>query len=88
MGAAVEQHVDGTVAVAHHDHGLAAELGGDVVAGLPHLAGMANIKPGAAEDALHFKLEDFGIGVDVAVHPSGLDQDRDISVSVAHRKIL
>src|SRR5262249_24085420 len=89
MAAAVEQHVHLAVAVTHHDHGLAAELGGDVIAGRGNLARMPDIEPGAAEDALHLELEDRGIGIDVAVHAAGLDQLRDvIGVSVAHGRSL
>ena len=85
MGAAVEQNVHAAVAVADHDHGLPSELGGDVVAGLRHLAGMADEQPRLAEDALHLELEDVRIGVDVAVHATGLDEAGDvIGMSVAH----
>ena len=74
------------VAMPHHDHGLAPELGGDEVAGLRHLAGMPDEQPGTAEDALHLKLEQFGIGIDVAMDASRLDQACDaVRVSIAHR---
>ena len=85
MGAAVEQHVHAAIAMPGHDHGLAAEFRGEVVAGLRHLAGVADVKPGAGEDALHLQFENVGIGVDVAVHPPRLDQLGDVlGASVAH----
>src|SRR5690348_5816336 len=55
MGAAVEQHFDAPVAVADHDHGLARKVGGDVIAGFWHLAGMTDKESGAAVNALHFE---------------------------------
>ena len=61
------------VAMADHDHGLAADLRGDEVAGLRHLARVPDEQPSAAEDALHLQLEHLRIGVDVAVHATGLD---------------
>src|SRR5262249_57276649 len=51
MGAAVEQHVDAAVTVANHDDGLVPQFGRDVVAGLRHLAHMADAQPGAGENA-------------------------------------
>jgi hypothetical protein len=84
MGAAVEQNVDAAIVVARHDHRLAAEIGGDVVARLTHLAGMADEQPSAAEDALHLQLEDLGIGVDPAVHAPRLDQSADLIRPVQH----
>ena len=45
-----------------HDHRLAAEIGGDVVARVRHLAGVADEQPGAAEHALHLELEHVGVG--------------------------
>ena len=85
VGAAVEQHMHRTVAVARHDHRLAAKLGGDVVARVRHLAGMADKKPGAAEDPLHFQFEQVGIRIDAPVHAPGLDQLGNLfGVSVAH----
>ena len=87
MGAAVEQHVHGAVAMAHHEDGLPAELGGDVVTRARHLAGVAHEQPGAPEDALHFELENIGIGVDVAVNASGTNQPGNaFGISVAHRR--
>src|SRR5262249_38733468 len=87
VSAAIEQHIDAAVAVADHDYGLTAELDGDVIAGVRHLALVADEQPRAAEDALHFELEQLGIGVDAAVHATGLDQPGDL-VSVAHAIFL
>ena len=66
------------VAVPHHDDRLAAELGGDEIARIGHLAVMADEQPGTAEDALHLQFEHVGIGVDAPVHAAGLDQPGDV----------
>ena len=71
--------------MAHHDDGLTPELGRNVIAVLRHLAGMAHEQPGTAEDAFHLQLEDIGVGVDVLMHPSRLDELGDVFCgSVAH----
>jgi hypothetical protein len=71
--------------MARHDHRLASELGGDVVAGLRDLAGVPYEQPGAAEDALHLELEDIRIRVHAAMNPARLDQLGDfVRISVAH----
>jgi hypothetical protein len=73
--------------VAHHDHRLAAEFGGDVIARIGHLAHMADIEPGAAENALHFQLEEVGIGVHAPMHASAFDELADlVGVAVTHVK--
>ena len=77
VGAAVEQHAHAAVVVARHDHGLAAEIGGDEVARVRHLAGVADEQPGAAEDPFHLQFEQVGIGIDPPVHAPGLDQPAD-----------
>ena len=85
MGAAIEQHVHGVVAMTGHDDRLAAEVGGDEVAGIWHLAGMADEQPRAREDAFHLQLEHVGIGVDAAMHAAGFNQGGDVvGVSVVH----
>ena len=85
MGAAVKQHLHAAILVPAHDHRLAAEVGGDVVARVRHLARMADEQPGTAENTLKLKLEHVGIGIDTPVHPAWLDQLGDfIGVSVAH----
>src|SRR5690606_25891161 len=64
MGAAVVEHMDLAVVVADHDHGLAADLHGPVVARVLDLALVAHIGPDPAEDALHLQLEDLRVAVD------------------------
>src|SRR5579863_7442732 len=69
----------------HHDDRLAAEIGGDEIARIGHLAGVADEQPGAAEDALHFQVEQIRIGIDAPVHAAGLDELSDlVGVAVAH----
>src|SRR3954471_10785006 len=85
MGAAVEQHMDAAVVVAAHDHGLASEFGRSVVAWVRYLARMADIEPGAAEDALHLEFENVGVHIDAPVHAARLDQFcNPVRMSVAH----
>src|SRR5690606_21386813 len=59
VGTAVVQHAHRVVVVPHHDHGLVAHRGGEVVARIGHLAGVADIDPGVGEQVLHLELEDF-----------------------------
>ena len=88
MGAAIEQHVDAVVVMPRHDDGLAAEFGRDVVARVGDLAGVADVQPGAPEDALHFEFEDIRIGIDPPVNPARLDQFCYlVRMSIAHRKL-
>ena len=69
----------------HHDDRLAAEIGGDEIARVRHLAGVTDEQPGAAEDAFHFQVEQVRIGVDAPVHAAGLDELSDlVGVAVAH----
>ncbi len=87
VGAAVEQHLHRAVAVARHDDRLAAEIRGDEVTRIGHLALVTDEQPGAAEDALHLQLEHIRIGIDAPMHPAGFDQRRDVvsvSIAVAH----
>ena len=74
VGAAVEQHVDAAVAVPRHDHRLPPEFGGEIIARIGDLAGMADEQPGPPENPLHLQFEDIRIGIDAAVDASGLDQ--------------
>ncbi|MNE41240.1 hypothetical protein D3C80_1353000 [compost metagenome] len=45
VGAAIHHHVNLAIRVSHHDHGLCREGGGEVVARVGHLAGMADVQP-------------------------------------------
>src|SRR4029077_18523161 len=89
MGAAVEQHLHRAVAVPHHDDRLAAPIGGDEVARVRRLAGVADEQPGAAKNALHLQVEKVGIGIDAPVHAAGLDELSDLlGVAVAHKILV
>src|SRR4051794_33649560 len=83
--AAVDQHLHTAVAVATHDHGLTAELSGDVVARLRHLTGVADEQPSRSENAFHLELEQFGIGIDSSMDAARLDEFCNVfRVSVEH----
>ena len=89
MGAAVEQHLHRTITMAHHDDRLAAEIGGDEVAGIGRLAFVADEQPGAAENARHFQVEQVRVGVNAPVHAARLDELGDlVGVAVAHRPLF
>src|SRR5206468_6330317 len=53
MSAAVDEHVDRAVGVSRHDHGLARHPRREEVAGIAHLALVAEEQPGPAEQPLH-----------------------------------
>ena len=74
MGAAIVQHADRAVAVAHHDDRLAGQARAVEIAWVFHLAVMADEQPGAPEQAPALGLENVGIGVDAAVDAVRLDQ--------------
>ena len=77
VAAAVEQHPHHAVAAPHDDHGLLADMGGDEIARLAHLALMRDPDPGPLEDALHLELEQLRVaverGVDAVVQHQGVD---------------
>ena len=77
MRAAIVQHRDVSGIVAGDDDRVAADAAHDVVAGFGDLAGVADEDPGAAEQPVHFEVEDGGVGIDAAMHPVGLDQAAD-----------
>ena len=78
MGALIVDDAHGTVHVAHHDHRLAAHMGGEIVAGLPDLALVPDIDPGGVEDALHLEVEDGRIGIEFPAHATGRDALRKV----------
>src|SRR5260221_12571852 len=63
-----------------NDGRLAPHPGGEVVAGVAHLALMPEHQPGAAEDALELQLEDRRIRIYGAVHAVGLHQHCELFV--------
>ena len=64
MGALVVQDMQRLVGTANYNDRLAPDLGAKVIARLANLTFVADIDPGAAEDALEFKLEDRRIVVE------------------------
>ncbi len=58
MGALIMNDADLAVGVAHQHDGLAADEAAEIVAGILHLAFVADIDPGGAENALQFQFED------------------------------
>ena len=78
MGALIVDDADFALGVAHQHDRLAADKAAEIVAGIFHLAFVADIDPGDAEDALHLELEDGRIGVDLPMHPAGLNEARQV----------
>src|SRR5580698_4960689 len=74
MRAAVEQNTDVAIHTAHHDHRLAADLHGDVIACLFDLRLVSAVDPGLLPDVLHLPIEYLLIGVDGLVDTIGFDQ--------------
>jgi hypothetical protein len=58
--------------IPNENHGLAADEGPYIVAGLAHLALVADVNPGAAEDPFHLRFKDCRIGIKPAMHAAGL----------------
>ena len=88
MGALIVNDADGAAGVAHQHHRFAADEGAEIIAGIFHLAFMADIDPGDAENALQLELEDRRIGINLPVHAAGLDERRQILIRqqvLAHR---
>ena len=80
--AAVHQHLDAAVALAHDDQRAVADVHRQVVAGLGDLAAVADVVPGVGEEVFLLQAEDLFADVQVAVHPVGLHQCSD---ALAHR---
>ncbi len=74
MGALIVDDADRALGVAHQHDRLAADEAAEIVAGFFHLAFVADINPGDAENALHFELENGRIGVDLPMHAAGLNE--------------
>src|SRR5262245_46229716 len=55
VGALIVDHAHTALVVAHHHNRPPPDAGGEVVAGLFHLALVADVDPGRAEDALHLQ---------------------------------
>lgn len=67
--ARIDQAVQVAVLVAGDDDGLAADVGGEVVARIRHLALVGEVDPVALEDVLHLEFEDVLVGEDAPVGP-------------------
>ena len=74
VGALVADHAQFAVLVARHHHRMAADLRREIIAGLLHLAFVADVDPRLAEDARHLQIEDRRIGVELPVHAAGLEE--------------
>ena len=74
MGALVMDDADVAFGVAHQHDRLAADEGAEIIAGIFHLAFVADIDPGGAEDALQLKLENRRIGVELPMHAARLKE--------------
>ena len=72
--AAVVEHPDRLVSVAHHHHGLAANVQRVVVAHRLDLGLVATVDPGFFKHVFHFQVKQGLVGVHAAVHAVGLDQ--------------
>ncbi len=83
MRAAVIEHMDLAVAVAHHHHRLAADLDGVIVARLRHLRFMPAIDPDLVEDVVHLHREDGGVAVERMMDAVRLDKTRKVGGAIA-----
>ncbi|MNP05902.1 hypothetical protein D3C76_978650 [compost metagenome] len=72
--AAVLQHVDVVLLVAHHDHRTAADGGGLEVTGVAHFALVGDPHPGAVENLVQLDLEQRGVVVQRDIDAVALDQ--------------
>ena len=81
MGALIVYQANAAIGVADKYQGTPADPGGDEIARLPDLAFMADIHPGAVEDAFHLHLEDIRISVYPPVDPSRLNEPGDVDGS-------
>ena len=65
--AGVVMGVEPAVVAADHDHGVLVHVEREVLARLPHLAGVAGEEPAAAPDARQVELVDAGVGRELAL---------------------
>ena len=72
MAADVQEGVDLSAAVAHHQHRVLAHVGGEVIAGIGNLAVVAQEQPAAGEDTLQFLLVDVGFDENAAAYQAPL----------------
>ena len=67
VGTLVVEDAHAAVRLPHHEHRFQTDARLAEIAGLRHLAFMADIDPGAAEDAFHLERKNPGIGVERAM---------------------
>ena len=84
MRAAVVKHMHLAVGIPGHDQRLAADLSEIIVSRIRDLALMANIDPGAFENAFHLEIEDLRIRISLAMRPIRLHQCRNFSIRPGH----
>src|SRR6476620_6687509 len=72
MRALIMDDANGALGIAHQNNRLAADEGAEIIAGIFHLAFVADVNPGGPENALELKLENFRIGVDLPAHAARL----------------
>ncbi len=87
MRAPVVKNVYLTVLAADHDDRLASDLRQIVIARVFDLAFMTDINPGALENALHFEIENFRIGIGLPVRPVGLHQSGKLFGGPGHDRV-
>jgi hypothetical protein len=83
VGTAVSKDVYLSVRVAGYDHGTVANMRSDILARLCELTFVYHKNPGAAEDALHFGVENLRIGINPAVDSAFGCK---VTISVCHER--
>ena len=78
MGALIVNDANDAAGVAHQHHRFAADEAAEIIAGIFHLAFVADVNPGDAENAFQLALEDRRVGINLPVHAAGLEQCRQI----------
>src|SRR5205085_8801632 len=73
----IVQQLDVAERVADQQQRLVPDPGGKEVAGIFHLAFMADINPGGAEDFFKLQIENSRIRIEAPVHATGSDQSCD-----------
>ena len=86
MTALVQEYADGHVLLAHHQHRVFSDIGGEEISGFLNLRLMRNKDPGAAENPLQFKLVQAFIGVDTRIERAAvfIHQIQDFPARPAH----
>ena len=80
--------VNAIVAIAHQHHRLAPDPGGEIVAGIFHLALVPDIDPGGGENPFELKLEYCGVLVDAPMHAARLHEAQQLLSGELHHSHL